>query len=122
MGCVIEPRNAVIAGAEAVVLVECNMAGTVMRGASHPAGVGEQVTRRRIASETGSSRVWPQRRAGGPHREGEEPKPMMYGRGKSDFAIVAVKLANKAAQAVAELVERRAETKGNASRRARSGH
>jgi hypothetical protein len=59
VGCVIEPRNAVIAGAEAVVLVECNMAGTVMRGASHPVGVAEQVTRRRIASETGRSRVWP---------------------------------------------------------------
>ena len=49
---------------------------------------------------------------------------MMHGRGKSDFAIVAVKPANKAAQlaaeqsaaepAAAEPVERRAETKGNA--------
>src|SRR5215813_9219404 len=56
----------------------------------------------------------------GPHREGEEPYPMMYGRGKSDFAIVAVKPANKADQSAveataAEPVERRAETKGNAS-------
>jgi len=39
---------------------------------------------------------------------------MMHGRGKSDFAIVAVKPANKAEQSAAELVERRAETKGNA--------
>jgi hypothetical protein len=48
---------------------------------------------------------------------------MMQGRGKSDFAIVAVKPANKAerpaeqsaaAPTVAEPVERRAETKGNA--------
>ena len=39
---------------------------------------------------------------------------MMHGRGKSDFAIVAVKLANKAERSAAELVERRAETKGNA--------
>src|SRR5262245_44496382 len=48
---------------------------------------------------------------------------MMHGRGKSDFAIVAVKLANKAEHpaeqsavevTAAEPVERRAETKGNA--------
>ena len=49
---------------------------------------------------------------------------MMHGRGKSDFAIVAAKPANKAehpaaeqsaaASTAAELVERRAETKGNA--------
>ena len=38
---------------------------------------------------------------------------MMHGRGKSDFAIVAVKLANKAERSAAELVEPRAETKGN---------
>src|SRR5262245_59254584 len=51
---------------------------------------------------------------------------MMHGRGKSDFAIVAVKLANKAehpaeqsavAVTAAEPVERRAETKGNAGQR-----
>src|SRR5262249_28180688 len=48
---------------------------------------------------------------------------MMHGRGKSDFAIVAVKPANKAEHpaeqsavevTAAELVERRQETKGNA--------
>jgi hypothetical protein len=39
---------------------------------------------------------------------------MMYGREKSNFARVAVKLANKAEQSAAELVEPRAETKGNA--------
>ena len=38
----------------------------------------------------------------------------MHGRGKSDAAIVAGKPANKAAQAAAEPVERRAATKGNA--------
>jgi len=63
--------------------------------------------------------------ASGPHREGEEPSPMMHGFEKSDLAIVAVKPANKTAttstepsageQAVAELVERRVRTKGNAS-------
>ena len=35
----------------------------------------------------------------GPHREGEEPKPMMHGREKSDLAIVAMKPANKAKEA-----------------------
>ena len=39
---------------------------------------------------------------------------MMHGRGKSDEAIVAVKPANKAERSAAELVERRAEAKGNA--------
>ena len=39
---------------------------------------------------------------------------MMHGRGKSDFAIVAVKPANKAERSAAELVEPRAGTKGNA--------
>jgi hypothetical protein len=39
---------------------------------------------------------------------------MMNGRGKSDEAIVAVKPANKAERSAAELVERRAEAKGNA--------
>jgi retron-type reverse transcriptase len=41
---------------------------------------------------------------------------MMHGREKSDSAIVARKPANKAASAVAESVERRAETEGNARR------
>src|SRR6202795_2883110 len=50
----------------------------------------------------------------GPHREGEEPKPMMHGRGKSDSAIGAVKPANKAERSAAELVEQRAGTEGNA--------
>src|SRR5580692_8555379 len=50
----------------------------------------------------------------GPHREGEEPEPMMHGRGKSDSAIVAVKPTNKAERSAAEPVEPRAGTKGNA--------
>jgi hypothetical protein len=39
---------------------------------------------------------------------------MMHGHEKSDSAIVAVKLTNKAERSAAELVEPRAETKGNA--------
>ncbi len=51
---------------------------------------------------------------GGPHREGEEPEPMMHRRGMSDSAIVAVKPTNMAERSAAEPVEPRAETKGNA--------
>jgi hypothetical protein len=40
---------------------------------------------------------------------------MMHGREKSDSAIVAGKLANKAVSTAAEPVERRAGTKGNAN-------
>ena len=43
---------------------------------------------------------------------------MMHGPEKSDLAIVAGKPANKAEQSVAESVERRAGTKGNAKARA----
>jgi RNA-directed DNA polymerase len=60
----------------------------------------------------------------GPRREGEEPKPMMHGHEKSDPEIVAIrtnaggirreKPTNKAVPTAAELVERRAGTKGNA--------
>jgi RNA-directed DNA polymerase len=49
----------------------------------------------------------------GPHREGEEPKPMMNGLEKSDSCIVAEKPVNKSVPAEAESVERRRETKGN---------
>ena len=53
-------------------------------------------------------------RCSGPHREGEEPKPMMHDRGKSDSAIVAAKPTNNAGQPAAEPVEPRAGTKRNA--------
>ena len=52
--------------------------------------------------------------AGGPHREGEEPTPMMHGLAKSNLAIVAMKPANKAGAPAAEWMEPRAGTKGNA--------
>jgi RNA-directed DNA polymerase len=51
----------------------------------------------------------------GPHREGEEPKPMMHEGEKSDPAIVAAKPANEAVSAAAEPVEPRAGAEGNAS-------
>ena len=50
----------------------------------------------------------------GPHREGDEPKPMMHDTEKSDLAIVAVKPANKVERSTAELVEPRARAEENA--------
>src|SRR3954470_16039854 len=50
----------------------------------------------------------------GPHREGEEPSPMMHGREKSDLARGAAKPANNDGRPSAELVERRAGAEGNA--------
>ena len=42
-------------------------------------------------------RCWVGAEYGGPHWEGEEPKPVMHGHEKSDLAIVAGKPANKVA-------------------------
>ena len=57
-----------------------------------------------------------------PAREGEEPKPVMHGREKSDPAIVAKKPPNKAGEPVAEAVERRAGPRGTRTGKARAGH
>jgi len=51
----------------------------------------------------------------GPHREGDEPKPVMHERENSDPAMVAAKPANKPARAGAEAAERRAGAEENAS-------
>ena len=53
------------------------------------------------------------RELGGPHREGDEPKPMMHGDEESDSAIVAVKRANEAGRPAEEFVEPRAGPKEN---------
>src|SRR5579862_1108581 len=50
----------------------------------------------------------------GPHRGGDEPKPVMHEREKSDPAVVAVKPANKPVRAGAEPMEPRAGAEGNA--------
>jgi hypothetical protein len=55
----LSPEIPLSLGAEVVFAAERNMSGTVMRGAAHPTGVGEHITRRKIASETGRSHVWP---------------------------------------------------------------
>ena len=51
----------------------------------------------------------------GPHGEGDEPKPMMNEREKSDPAVVATKSTNEAGQPGEERMEPRAGTKGNAA-------
>src|SRR5437667_1385112 len=104
------------------------MCGTAMRGAD--ALPGSKATSRAKGSHRNLGDLVSGRRCrvrsaeySGPHREGEEPKPMMHGDEKSDLAIVAKKPANKAKQPTAEAsagayaaepVERRAGTKGNA--------
>ena len=107
-----------IAGAESFYSLESNMCGTAMRGAD--ALPGSKATSRaegthRNLGDLGSDRDGTCRC--GPHREGEEPTPMMHGPEKSDPAIVAVKPTNKAERSAAEPVERRAGTKGNAGQR-----
>jgi hypothetical protein len=81
-------------------------------------GVKGHITSERNASEPERSHARPQAaKPTGPHREGEEPKPMMHGREKSDSAIVAVKSPNKTGQPAAEVMEPRAEAKENATQR-----
>ena len=94
--------------------VERNTDMAAKRGHARPAGVVEHITRKRIASELGRSRVRPGRPPWSASGR-ENRKPMMNERGKSDPAVVARKLANKAERSVAEPVEPRAGTKGNAN-------
>ena len=95
--------------------VERNMDRAAKRGHARPAGVEEQITRKRIASELGRSRVRPEQFRFWSASGRENRKPMMNERGKSDPAVVAAKLANKAERSAAEAVEPRAGTKGNAN-------
>ena len=88
-----------IAGAEGFHSLEGNMCGTVMRGAD--ALPGSKATSRAKGSHRNLGDLVSGRRRrvlcvyGGPHWEGEEPKPMMHGHEKSDLVIVAMKPANK---------------------------
>ena len=79
-----------IAGAEGFHSLEGNMCGTAMRGAV--ALPGSKATSRAKGSHRNlgdlvSGRQMLRERDG-PHREGEEPKPMMHGHEKSDLVIV----------------------------------
>ena len=108
MGCGIEPRKkSYIAGAESLYSLEGNMCGTVLRGAV--ALPGSKATSRAKGSYRNLGDLISDPlalRLNGPRREGEEPTPAMYGDEKSDRAIVAMKLANKAEQSAAESGER----------------
>src|SRR5215510_6175034 len=90
-----------IAGAEGFHSLEGNMCGTAMRGAV--ALPGSKATSRAKGSHRKLGGLVSGRQAlrerDGPHREGEEPKPMMHGHEKSDLVIVAMKPANKAKEA-----------------------
>src|SRR5260221_12267749 len=67
-----------------------------------------------LCTGTGRSPTWPvQKSWSGPHREGEESKPMKHGQEKSDLFIIALKPTNKPGRLGAELVEPRERTEGN---------
>src|SRR4029077_17624504 len=67
-----------------------------------------------LCTGTGRSPTWPlQQSWSGPHREGEESKPMKHGQEKSDLFIIALKPTNKHGRPGAELVEPRKRTEGN---------
>ncbi len=107
-----------IAGAEGFHSLEGNMCGTATRGADALPG-SEAASRakgshRKLGGLVSGHRCRVGAEYGGPHREGEEPKPMMHGHEKSDSVIVAVKPTNKAGANAAESVEPRTGTKGNA--------
>ena len=82
-----------VAEAEAVGTVEGNMGGIAMRDGVAPPGSKApsrpKGTRRNLRGLMSGHRA---AEPIGPHREGEEPKPMMHGHEKSDSAIVATKL------------------------------
>jgi hypothetical protein len=107
-----------IAEAEAVDTAEGNMCGPAIARDCRSAVVEDPIMYKGNPSEPGRSHVWPEGilRRSGPRREGDEPKPMMNGREKSDPAVVAVKSANGAGPPAEEGMERRAGTKGNVGR------
>ena len=90
MGVGLSHERSDIAGAEGFHSLEGNMWGTVMRGAV--ALPGSKATSRAKGSHRKLGGLVSGRQAlrerDGPHREGEEPKPMMHGHEKSDLVIV----------------------------------
>ncbi len=105
-----------VAEAEAVDIAEGNMCGPLCEGLTLSRGRRPHHAQRERVGTWEISRLTGRLYARGPHREGDEPKPMMNGREKSDPAVVAVKSTNKAGRPGAESVEPRAGTKGNADR------
>jgi hypothetical protein len=128
VGCGIERlshEKPKLAEAETLIIVEGNMCGTDKKKARcrRSAGVEGHITLERNALEPERSQARPQAaKPTGPRREGEEPKPMMNGHEKSDFAVVAMKPPNKTGQPAMEVVEPRAEAKENAGEREPAQH
>ena len=88
-----------VAGAEGFHSLEGNMCGTAVRMRGADALPGSKATSRAKGSYRNLGGLGSDRSgnaAAGPHREGEEPKPMMHGREKSDSAIVSKRLVNNA--------------------------
>jgi len=103
------------AEAEAVDIVEGNMCGPVMRGPiAQPWSKTHHAQREQVGTWE-ISRLAGQSYRAGPHGEGDEPKPMMNEREKSDPVVVAVKSTNEAGEPGEEWMEPRAGTKGNAA-------
>jgi len=86
MGCGIEPRKVIRRRGRGFSFARSNMCGTAMRGAD--ALPGSKATPRAKGSYRNLGDLVSDRQAlrerDGPHREGEEPKPMMHGCEKSD--------------------------------------
>jgi len=102
---------------EAVDIVEGNMCGPVMRGSiaqpwSKTPSRTKGTSRNLGDLAFGRAAI----RRAGPHGEGDEPKPMMNEREKSDPATVAVKSTNEAGRPAEEWMEPRAGAKGNVGR------
>jgi hypothetical protein len=105
-----------VAEAEPVISVEGQYVRHRYARCRRSAGVEGHITSERNASEPERSHAWPPAaKPSGPHREGEEPKPMMHGRERSDPVIVAMKSPNKTGGPAAEVMERRAGAEENAS-------
>ena len=108
------PEISLSLGAEAFSTAERNMSRTAMRGTAALPGSKSPSRANGSCRNLGGPATGRRRTSRVRIGKARMPKPMMHGRGKSDEAVVAVKPANKAEASAAELVERRAEAKGNA--------
>ena len=88
-------RESLPRGADAVESAEGNMDGGVSASRRPtPRGLRPWHVRTLLAREPGDLAAGHRREPTGPHREGDEPKPMMHGCEKSDRCIVPAKSPN----------------------------
>jgi hypothetical protein len=96
-GCVIEPRNVLIAGGGDFLNGRTqHEQDRYARSCSPCRGRRAHHEQKDRVGNWEVPRLADGKMPQGPCREGAEPKPTMYGRGKSDEAVVAMKPANKA--------------------------